>query len=428
MVKLGKYARSVSIVGVGCTPFKDFETHPETQGIGEGEAFGYAALEAIADAGLEPRDVDFFYHGSANPYLVGDCITPNMQVADWIGMRAKGSVHHSEACCTGYVALEQAVMAVASGTYDVVLSGACDLASTLPVEHQPSHIRQDFPLSVMIPSLDKIYDRAYGRPLDGAFGVSFDNWINEYSMTYDIDADKIDDALNGLTKSLRRGPLKNPLGWYETTIDEDAAANGFDSADEYLKSMYNPKVTQYLRVTGFEKKCDGAAALVVMPTDKALAMGVPHTPIEVLGTGASAVEAGLVHNEHWATKVAAQQVYELTGVSPDEIDLFMCNDFFLASEIVSAEECGYIPRGEAWKYAIDGRTAYDGDKPINPHGGRCNFGHAHGASGIADIYEAVKQMRGEACATQMAKRPDTTFVRGFGGSQNVRCQILRAVR
>lgn len=51
--------RSVSIVGVGCTPFKDFEEHPETQGIGEGEAFGYAALEAIADAGLEPRDIDF---------------------------------------------------------------------------------------------------------------------------------------------------------------------------------------------------------------------------------------------------------------------------------------------------------------------------------------------------------------------------------
>ena len=113
MVKLGKNMRSVSIVGVGCTPFKDFEDHPETQGIGEGEAFGYAALEAIADAGLEPRDVDFFYHGAANPYLINDCITPNMQVADWFGMRAKASVHHSEACCTGYVALEQAVMAVA---------------------------------------------------------------------------------------------------------------------------------------------------------------------------------------------------------------------------------------------------------------------------------------------------------------------------
>ena len=390
--------RSVSIVGVGCTPFKDFEEHPETQGIGEGEAFGYAALEAIADAGLEPRDIDFFYHGSANPYLVGDCITPNMQVADWFGVRAKGSVHHSEACCTGYVALEQAVMAVASGAYDVVLTGACDLASTLPVEHMPSHIRQDFTLDVMIPSLDKIYDRAYGRPLDGAFGVSFDNWINEYSMQYDLTADQIDDALNGLTKSLRRGAVLNPLAWYETTVEEDAKAAGFDTADEYLKSMYNPSVTQYLRVTGFEKKCDGAAAVVVMPTEKAKAMGVPFAPIEVLGTGASAVEAGL-----------------------------LCNGFFLASEIVSAEECGYIPRGEAWKYAIDGRTAFDGDKPINPHGGRCNFGHAHGASGIADIVEAVKQMRGVAGATQMKKVPETAFLRGFGGSQNVRCQILRTV-
>ena len=425
VIKLGKTARSVSIVGVGCTPFKNFNDHPETEGIGEGEAFGYAAAEAIADAGLEPRDVQFFFHGSANPYLVGDCITPNMQVADWLGMRGCGSVHHSEACCTGYVALDEAVMAVASGTYDIVLSGACDLASSLPVEHMPSHIRQDFPLSVMIPSLDKIYDRSYGRPLDGAFGVSFDNWINEYSMTYDVDADKIDAALNGLSKSLRRGAVKNPLAFYDEDFDQVAAGMGLGSADEFLTSMYNPRVTQYLRVTGFETKCDGAAAFVVMPTEMALARGLK--PIEVLGSGASALEAGTVYNEHRATEIAAKQVYDLTGVKSDEIDLFMCNDFFLASEIVAAEECGYIPRGEAWKYAIDGRTAYDGDKPINPHGGRCNFGHAHGASGIADIYEAVKQMRGEAGATQMAKVPQTTFLRGFGGSQNVRCQILRTV-
>lgn len=425
MVTLGKNARSVSIVGVGCTPFTDFESHPETQGIGEGEAFGYVALEAMQDAGIEPSDVDFFYHGAANPYLVGDCITPNMQVAEWVGMRGKGSAHHSEACCTGYVALEQAVMAVASGRYDVVLSGAVDLASTLPIEHKPSCFRQDFPLEVMIPSLDKIYDRAYGRPLDGAFGVSFDNWINEYAMTYDLSDDDVDRAVNGLTKALRRGAVADPLGYFTQTIDEVAQENGFDTADEYLTSVFNPKVTQYLRVTGFEKKCDGAAAVVVMPTEKAKEMHLPHTPIEVLGTGASALEAGTVYNEHRATTIAAQEVYELTGVTADEIDLFMCNDFFQASDITASEECGYIPQGEAWKYAIDGRIAYDGDKPINPNGGRCNFGHAHGASGLADIYESVKQMRGEAGPTQINTIPKTTFLRGFGGSQNVRCQILR---
>ena len=69
---------------------------------------------------------------------------------------------------------------------------------------------------------------------------------------------------------------------------------------------------------------------------------------------------------------------------------------------------------------------FDGDKPINTHGGRCNFGHAHGASGVADICEAVWQMRGEA-TNQMPKAPRTTFLRGFGGGQNIRCQILRTV-
>ena len=97
-VKLGRQSRSVSIVGVGCTPFTNFEDHPETKGMDEGSAFGYAALEAIQDAGLEPRDIQYFYHGAANPYLIGDSLTPNMQVADWFGVRGIGSVHHSEAC------------------------------------------------------------------------------------------------------------------------------------------------------------------------------------------------------------------------------------------------------------------------------------------------------------------------------------------
>lgn len=425
VVKLGKNMRSVSIVGVGCTPFKNFEEHPEWQGIGEGEAFGYASLEAMADAGVEPRDVDYYYHGAANPYLISDSITQNMQVAEWLGMRGKGSVAHSEACCTGYVALEQAVMAVASGTYDVVLSGAVDLASTLPIEHKPSCFRKDFPLSVMIPSLDKIYDRAYGRPFDAALGVSFDNWINEYVMTYGLTDQQIDDALNSISISTRRAAAIHPLGFYDQTFDEQAKDMGMKSAKEFLTSQYNPKVTQYLRVTGFETKCDGAAALIVMPTEKARALG--KTCIEVLGTGASALEAGTVHNEHNATAIASKQVYELTGVKPDEIDAFYCNDFFLGSEIVSSEECGYIPRGEAWQYAIDGRTAYDGDKPINTNGGRCSFGHAHGASGLADIYECVRQMRGVAGPTQLKNVPQTTFLRGFGGSQNVRCTILRTV-
>ena len=425
MVKLGKQARSVSIVGVGCTPFKNFEDHPQTKGMSEGDAFGYAALEAIEDAGLAPRDMQYFYHGAANPFMIGDSLTPNMQVADWFGVRGLGSVHHSEACCTGYVALQEAVQAVACGTYDIVLSGAVDLAASLPVVDAPGCFRRDFPLEEMLPSIPKVYDRAYGRPLDSAFGISFDNWINKYRWDFDLSAEDIDVALNGMSKSLRRDAVLNPLAFYDTDFDDAAKANGLPDADAFLSSMFNPKVTQYLRVTGFETKCDGAAAIVVMPTEMAVARGYDHVPIDVLGTGAAAFEGATPDNEYMGTKEGTRQVYELTGVSPDEIDLLFVNDFFLAGDIVAAEEVGYIPRGEAWQYARDGRCGFDGDKPINTHGGRCNFGLAHGASGVADIVEAVRQMRGTAGPAQMPNVPRTTFLRGFGGGQNIRCQILR---
>ena len=82
-------------------------------------------------------------------------------------------------------------------------------------------------------------------------------------------------------------------------------------------------------------------------------------------------------------------------------------------------------QGEGWKYFIDGRTAFDGDKPINTNGGRCSFGHAHAASGLADIYEAVMQMRGVCGERQVKKLPKTAFIRGFGGAQNVASIIMR---
>ena len=99
----------------------------------------------------------------------------------------------------------------------------------------------------------------------------------------------------------------------------------------------------------------------------------------------------------------------------------------LGSQLLAAEEVGYLPRGEGWKYVLEGRTAFDGDKPINSSGGRTSYGHAFGASGMADVYEAVIQMRGEAGAHQVKKQPKTVFLRGFGGGQNVRAIIMRTV-
>ena len=421
-----KFSRSVSIIGVGGTPFKDMYENPETEGMSEQDMFSYAALSAMEDAHVHPHDVDFFYHGTAHPYFIGDCMTPNMQVADWVGMRLKGSAHHSEACCTGYVALEQAVMAVASGAYDIVLSACCDMASTLPVKGKPSCFRQEFPFSMLLQDLDSVYERAYTRSFSGGAGVNADDWIQNYAQTYGLTDEQVDLALNSIAYSSRRAAVLNPLAYHTESYDELAQKAGLANGMEFLSSQStNPRMSQYLRTSGIETKTDGAAAVIVCPTE--MAKEYCDRPIEVLGIGASTQDACHPHVEKNATYEAARQVYGQTGVTPDELDLFLTNDFLISSQLTSAEAVGYLPKGHGWEVVQNGGTAFDGDKPINTNGGRCHWGHAHGSSGLADIFEAVHQMQGRAGATQVKKLPATTMVRGFGGGQNVRAIILRTV-
>jgi len=423
-VKLGKNMRSVSIVGVGATPFFNGVENPAYKGITLGELFGHAALDAMKDAGIEPRDVQYFFHGSANPYILNKCITPNLQVADWFGMRGKGSLSHSEGCCTGYIGLEEAVFAVASGAYDIVLSGCSEEGTGMPDGDTPAHFRVPLTSEVLFPDLDSIFDQAYGRYLGGGPGMNHDDWINYYAKENNLSADLIDDVLSHQAYHFRRAAALCPRAIRRTPFEELAEKAGYDDVWAYMKSPHNPKMTQYLRTASDSCVADGAAACIVVPTE--IAHKFTDKPIEVLGIGASVLDAIVPHLEKKATAEAARQVFELTGLTADDIDLLYVNDFIGSSAFLAAEEIGYLPKGEGWKYVLDGRIAYDGDKPMNTNGGRTSYGHAFGASGMADIFEAVTQMRGEAGERQVKKLPKTVFLRGFGGAQNVRAIILRS--
>ena len=423
-VRLGKNMRSVSIVGIGATPFFNGITNKKYHGLTNGELFGYAALDAMKDAHVEPRDVQYFFHGSANPHVLNGCITPNLQVCDWFGMRGKGSLSHSEGCCTGYIALEEAVMAVASGAYDVVLSGACNQGTGMPDGNTPDHMRTALTTEVLFPDLDSIFDRAYGRYLGGGPGMNHDDWINFYAMENNLTPEQIDDVLNHQAYHFRRAAELCPRAIRRTPFDQMAQDAGYDDVWEYMKSPHNPKMTQYLRTSSDSCVADGAACCIVVPTE--IAHKYTDKPIEVLGTGASVLDAIIPHLEKKATAEAARQVYAQTGLIGEDMDLVFVNDFIGSSAFLAAEEIGYLPKGEGWKYTLDGRIAFDGDKPMNTNGGRTSYGHAFGASGMADVFEAVTQMRGEAGERQIKKMPKHTFLRGFGGAQNVRATILRA--
>lgn len=432
---LGKYQRSVSIIGVGCTPFMYTVDNPETNGLTEGELFGYAALKAMEDAGVNPQDVDFYFHGQASPLNGSNYLTPNIQIGNWFGMKGKGSIHHSEACCTGYLAIEQAVNAVASGKYNCVLTGCVEFGDSIPAPatsvEAPKHPykREKMTMDKFLATTSWLYDRAYARSLMAPIELIYDDAAEDYVRTRGITAQEMDDTLNWMAINNRRNAAKNPLALERTEFADIAKEKGFDNVMDYMRSPYNPKMGDFLRMEGVERKCDGAAAAIVCATEMIpeIAKNLKHRPIEVLGVGSAACESTTPHFELRATEEAVRQVYEMTGVQPEELDLFFANDFIITSHLCAAEIAGYLPYGEGWKYICEGRTAYDGDKPINTNGGRTSFGHAHAASGMADVYEACMQMRGECGERQVKKLPKTTMLRGYGGAQNVAAVLLRTI-
>ena len=424
--KVNKYLRSVSIIGVGCTPFMYTVDNEETNGLTEGELFGYAALKAMEDAGVNPQDVDFYFHGEASPLNGSNYLTPNIQIANWFGMKGKASIHHSEACCTGYYAIEEAVNAVASGKYNCVLSGCVEFGDGVCIPEHP-YKREKMTMERFLKTTAWLYDRTYTRSMMAGQELIYDDAAEWYKRTRGITDEEMDDTLNWMCINNRRNASVNPLAIERHTYEEIAKEKGFDNVMDYMRSPYNPRMGDFLRASGLELKCDGAAAVIVCATDMVdKYMGnKSHKPIEVLGVGCAACEAITPHFEVTATEEAVRQVYEVTGVKPEEIDVFYSNDFIITSHLVSAEIAGYLPYGEGWKYICEGRTAYDGDKPINTNGGRTAFGHAHAASGLADLYEAVHQMRGEAGKGQMKKIPKTAMLRGYGGAQNICTYIIR---
>ena len=135
----------------------------------------------MEDAGVNPQDVEFYFHGCASPLNGSNYLTPNVQITNWFGMKGKGSIHHSEACCTGYLALEQAANAVASGKYDCVLTGAVEFGDSIPspgesVEDQKHpYKRQKMAMEKFLKTTQWLYDRTYTRILAAGQELIYDD-------------------------------------------------------------------------------------------------------------------------------------------------------------------------------------------------------------------------------------------------------------
>ena len=142
---------------------------------------------------------------------------------------------------------------------------------------------------------------------------------------------------------------------------------------------------------------DGAAAAIIC-NESFLKR---HPSARAIRIAASVLEGGKRTGAGDISERAAKKAFEISGVGPEDINVMEVHDATAFGEISVMEALGFCPRGEGGVMAERGDTALEGKIPVNPSGGLISRGHPIGASGLAQIYELVTQLRGEAGERQV---------------------------
>ncbi|MHA1918140.1 MAG: thiolase C-terminal domain-containing protein, partial [Promethearchaeota archaeon] len=177
---------------------------------------------------------------------------------------------------------------------------------------------------------------------------------------------------------------------------------------EFLASRSNPMIAYPLRLFDCSLITDGAACVFLASEEEAYKY--TDNPIWVSGIGQGSASLSLHDRKGGlltginATKEAARQAYEMSGMSPKDIQIAEVHDCFTIAELVALEDLGFYEPGKAAAAIARGETKRDGVRPINTSGGLKTKGHPVGATGVGQIVEIFKQMRGIAERNRQVKK------------------------
>jgi acetyl-CoA C-acetyltransferase len=376
--------RDVAIIGVGANP-----KWGELWGQSLRDIFVEAALAAMDDAGVD--HVDGMYVGCMSSGLFAGQEHVGSLMSDYLGQRPVPATRVEAACASGGAAVRIAALEVASGHSDVVLAGGVEKMTDV------SGADATYALGS---AADAEYECYHGSTFPGLYAMMARAHMDRYGTTPEMLAQVA-------VKNHANGAL-NPIAQYPFHI----------RAKQVLDSIM---IADPLHILDCSPITDGAAAAILCPLEMAKKLSKKQ-PIKIAGFGHATDTIQLAQREDmtWleATARAAEKAFNMAGVKIEDVDLFEVHDCFTIAEIVVLESLGLVKRGEGGKATLEGRTARDGDIPVNTSGGLKSKGHPVGATGVAQVMEIVKQLRGEAGERQVdgAKRGLTQNMGGSGGS------------
>jgi acetyl-CoA C-acetyltransferase len=376
----------VAIIGVGLHPFGRFE------GKSAMEMASAAIQFAVADAGVEWKDIQAATGGSwtvANP----DAIVA------MVGLSGIPFTNVFNACATAASAAKVCADGIRLGDYDIGIAIGLD-----------KHPRGAFTEDPALVGMPRWYAENGQYLTTQFFGMKANRYLHDHGISQQTLA-KV------AAKNFRNG-AQNPNAFRRKPIPEEEILNS---------PMLNYPLTQYM----FCAPDEGAAAVVMCRADIAhrhAAKPIFLRAIEVRTRRYGAYEVNTtfapVTEEASPTVYAARAAFERAGVAPQDVDVIQLQDTDAGAEIIHMAECGFCADGEQEKLLADGVTEITGSMPINTDGGLIANGEPIGASGLRQIHELVRQLRGEAGDRQVAGAPSVGFAQLYGAPGTAAATIL----
>ena len=388
MNKKRKLRRGVAMVGAGMSAFGMFKDRDSKDLFAE----AFVGMSASVDKGLDPNDIDALYIGNFTNDFFAHQSHWGAILSDSLGLVPKPATRIEGACASSALAFREGVFAIASGFYDVVLVGGVEDMSKGTTET----VAEGLALAA-IP-----YERKAGFTFPGVFGAIATAYFERYGASREH-------LMDITIKSHDNAPL-NPKAQYKATIQDimrskikrakergGAVPDWSDEKDFLRDPIANPAIAWPMHLFDCCPISDGAACILLVGEE--LAKRFTDDPLYVAGIGQASGRGlnaadDLTYFE--ATRYAANEAYEMSGLTPADIQFAEVHDCFSIAELLHIEDLGFFKPGEGYKAVADGLTKLDGEKPINTSGGLKCKGHPVGATGAAQLIEVWEQLRNKA--------------------------------
>lgn len=216
----------------------------------------------------------------------------------------------------------------------------------------------------------------------------------------------VDDLCLIVEKAYSNGNKNPNAHMHAVKIDREKAKLGPKNPNFLSNEDFAP----YCRLTDCSQVSDGASSIILANEEGLKKAGIDESScVELLQCESGC--GNLFEDPSDLTvmdtaKAVVQRVYEKSGVGIGDINVAEVHDCFSIAEVLMYEAIGLAEHGKGADVCKEGITYLDGRLPVNTGGGLISFGHPVGATGVKQIHEIYRQMKGQCGDYQMKKRPE----------------------